>query len=153
MPNISFLSSKSFQKELAKLVIFCHFCEAFRSGHRGNWGTCSHVPSGFSWRRRSWKVQLPAETDAQRVQRRYSDNAGWVPQQMHRLNETLQTHSWYHTLKSAFCLLGVDFQIKTMLVDGEKTSLQIWDTAGQERYRLSQRARSSFLLQNEHKRD
>ncbi len=30
--------------------------------------------------------------------------------------------------------LGVDFQMKRMLVDGEKTSLQIWDTAGQERY-------------------
>lgn len=29
---------------------------------------------------------------------------------------------------------GVDFQIKRMLVDGERTSLQIWDTAGQERY-------------------
>lgn len=28
---------------------------------------------------------------------------------------------------------GVDFQMKRMLVDGEKTSLQIWDTAGQER--------------------
>uniref|UniRef100_A0A3P8YUH0 EF-hand domain-containing protein n=1 Tax=Esox lucius TaxID=8010 RepID=A0A3P8YUH0_ESOLU len=31
--------------------------------------------------------------------------------------------------------LGVDFQIKKMLVDGEKTNLQIWDTAGQERFR------------------
>lgn len=49
-------------------------------------------------------------------------------------NETPQTHSWYHTLKSVFCFSGVDFQIKKMLVDGEKTSLQIWDTAGQERY-------------------
>ncbi|TNN46316.1 Ras and EF-hand domain-containing protein [Liparis tanakae] len=29
--------------------------------------------------------------------------------------------------------LGVDFQTKRMLVDGQKTSLQIWDTAGQER--------------------
>ncbi|NXR14738.1 RASEF protein, partial [Semnornis frantzii] len=29
--------------------------------------------------------------------------------------------------------LGVDFQIKQMLVDGEQTTLQIWDTAGQER--------------------
>lgn len=33
-------------------------------------------------------------------------------------------------------LAGVDFQIKKMLVDGEKTNLQIWDTAGQERYNI-----------------
>ncbi|KAJ8417360.1 hypothetical protein AAFF_G00285870 [Aldrovandia affinis] len=38
--------------------------------------------------------------------------------------------------------LGVDFQIKKMLVDGEKTNLQIWDTAGQERFRSI--ARSYF---------
>ncbi|XP_035497769.1 ras and EF-hand domain-containing protein isoform X2 [Scophthalmus maximus] len=38
--------------------------------------------------------------------------------------------------------LGVDFQIKRMLVDGEKTNLQIWDTAGQERFRSI--ARSYF---------
>ncbi|XP_029010708.1 ras and EF-hand domain-containing protein [Betta splendens] len=38
--------------------------------------------------------------------------------------------------------LGVDFQIKRMLVDGERTSLQIWDTAGQERFRSI--ARSYF---------
>uniref|UniRef100_A0A3P8TMU6 RAS and EF-hand domain containing 2 n=1 Tax=Amphiprion percula TaxID=161767 RepID=A0A3P8TMU6_AMPPE len=38
--------------------------------------------------------------------------------------------------------LGVDFQIKRMLVDGEKTCLQIWDTAGQERFRSI--ARSYF---------
>ncbi|XP_031411095.1 ras and EF-hand domain-containing protein-like [Meleagris gallopavo] len=31
--------------------------------------------------------------------------------------------------------LGVDFQVKELLVDGEQTTLQIWDTAGQERYR------------------
>lgn len=29
--------------------------------------------------------------------------------------------------------LGVDFQMKKLLVDGERTTLQIWDTAGQER--------------------
>ncbi|XP_040536354.1 ras and EF-hand domain-containing protein-like isoform X10 [Gallus gallus] len=28
--------------------------------------------------------------------------------------------------------LGVDFQVKELLVDGEQTTLQIWDTAGQE---------------------
>ncbi|KAM9330714.1 ras and EF-hand domain-containing protein [Gastrophryne carolinensis] len=31
--------------------------------------------------------------------------------------------------------LGVDFQMKTLLVDGEPTLLQLWDTAGQERFR------------------
>lgn len=31
--------------------------------------------------------------------------------------------------------LGVDFQMKTMIVDGEPTLLQLWDTAGQERFR------------------
>ncbi|XP_048850755.1 ras and EF-hand domain-containing protein [Brienomyrus brachyistius] len=31
--------------------------------------------------------------------------------------------------------LGVDFQVKTLVVDGEPTVLQLWDTAGQERFR------------------
>ncbi|XP_075875726.1 ras and EF-hand domain-containing protein homolog isoform X2 [Nelusetta ayraudi] len=31
--------------------------------------------------------------------------------------------------------LGVDFQMKTMIVDGQPTLLQLWDTAGQERFR------------------
>nr|DBA32026.1 TPA: hypothetical protein GDO54_007778 [Pyxicephalus adspersus] len=31
--------------------------------------------------------------------------------------------------------LGVDFQMKKLLVDGQHTTLQIWDTAGQERFR------------------
>uniref|UniRef100_UPI00398E882B ras and EF-hand domain-containing protein homolog isoform X2 n=1 Tax=Pristiophorus japonicus TaxID=55135 RepID=UPI00398E882B len=31
--------------------------------------------------------------------------------------------------------LGVDFQMKTLVVDGEQTVLQLWDTAGQERFR------------------
>ncbi|XP_011912384.1 PREDICTED: ras and EF-hand domain-containing protein [Cercocebus atys] len=30
---------------------------------------------------------------------------------------------------------GVDFQMKTLIVDGERTVLQLWDTAGQERFR------------------
>ncbi|MBZ3891890.1 Ras and EF-hand domain-containing protein [Sciurus carolinensis] len=29
--------------------------------------------------------------------------------------------------------VGVDFQMKTLIVDGEQTVLQLWDTAGQER--------------------
>ncbi|OCT86862.1 ras and EF-hand domain-containing protein isoform X2 [Xenopus laevis] len=31
--------------------------------------------------------------------------------------------------------LGVDFQMKKLMVDGDHTTLQIWDTAGQERFR------------------
>ncbi|KAM9360512.1 ras and EF-hand domain-containing protein homolog [Symphorus nematophorus] len=31
--------------------------------------------------------------------------------------------------------LGVDFQMKTLIVDGEPILLQLWDTAGQERFR------------------
>uniref|UniRef100_A0A3Q1GVI9 RAS and EF-hand domain containing n=1 Tax=Acanthochromis polyacanthus TaxID=80966 RepID=A0A3Q1GVI9_9TELE len=31
--------------------------------------------------------------------------------------------------------LGVDFQMKTLIVDGEPVLLQLWDTAGQERFR------------------
>ncbi|XP_074788558.1 ras and EF-hand domain-containing protein isoform X2 [Athene noctua] len=31
--------------------------------------------------------------------------------------------------------LGVDFQMKRLIVDGEPTVLQLWDTAGQERFR------------------
>ncbi|CAJ1068951.1 ras and EF-hand domain-containing protein homolog isoform X1 [Xyrichtys novacula] len=31
--------------------------------------------------------------------------------------------------------LGVDFQMKTVIVDGEPVVLQLWDTAGQERFR------------------
>ncbi|NWS71271.1 RASEF protein, partial [Crotophaga sulcirostris] len=31
--------------------------------------------------------------------------------------------------------LGVDFQMKKLIVDGEPTVLQLWDTAGQERFR------------------
>jgi len=31
--------------------------------------------------------------------------------------------------------IGIDFQIKTINIDGRKLKLQIWDTAGQERFR------------------
>uniref|UniRef100_A0A0K0EXA6 Ras-related protein Rab-43 n=1 Tax=Strongyloides venezuelensis TaxID=75913 RepID=A0A0K0EXA6_STRVS len=31
--------------------------------------------------------------------------------------------------------IGVDFTMKTMIVDGKKIKLQIWDTGGQERFR------------------
>lgn len=44
-------------------------------------------------------------------------------------------HWWFFISdwRLLFSCSGVDFQMKSMLVDGEKTSLQIWDTAGQER--------------------
>ena len=31
--------------------------------------------------------------------------------------------------------IGIDFKIKSILVDDSKVKLQIWDTAGQERFR------------------
>jgi len=31
--------------------------------------------------------------------------------------------------------IGVDFAMKTVLIDGKRIKLQIWDTAGQERFR------------------
>ncbi|KAK9892010.1 hypothetical protein WA026_018199 [Henosepilachna vigintioctopunctata] len=31
--------------------------------------------------------------------------------------------------------IGVDFSMKTLMIDGKKVKLQIWDTAGQERFR------------------
>jgi len=36
--------------------------------------------------------------------------------------------------------IGVDFEIKTIGVDGKKIKLQLWDTAGQERFRTVTRA-------------
>ena len=31
--------------------------------------------------------------------------------------------------------LGIDFKIKTLVIDKKRIKLQIWDTAGQERFR------------------
>jgi len=36
--------------------------------------------------------------------------------------------------------IGIDFKIKTILLDGKKVRLQIWDTAGQERFRAITKA-------------
>uniref|UniRef100_H3CKH3 RAS and EF-hand domain containing n=1 Tax=Tetraodon nigroviridis TaxID=99883 RepID=H3CKH3_TETNG len=36
---------------------------------------------------------------------------------------------------SSSATLGVDFQMKTLIVDGQPVLLQLWDTAGQERFR------------------
>ncbi len=32
-------------------------------------------------------------------------------------------------------LIGIDFKIKKIDVDGKRIKLQVWDTAGQERFR------------------
>lgn len=32
-------------------------------------------------------------------------------------------------------IVGIDFKIKTINIDGKNVKLQIWDTAGQERFR------------------
>lgn len=34
---------------------------------------------------------------------------------------------------SPLCVLGVDFRVKSLLVDNKTFALQLWDTAGQER--------------------
>lgn len=31
--------------------------------------------------------------------------------------------------------IGIDFRVKTLVIDGKNVKLQIWDTAGQERFR------------------
>ncbi|XP_042905407.2 EF-hand calcium-binding domain-containing protein 4B [Parasteatoda tepidariorum] len=38
-------------------------------------------------------------------------------------------------INAYYMLLGVDFQIKTLELEGERIALQLWDTAGQERFR------------------
>lgn len=38
-------------------------------------------------------------------------------------------------VKDAASTIGVDFKIKTIMVNNKKVKLQIWDTAGQERFR------------------
>lgn len=31
--------------------------------------------------------------------------------------------------------IGIDFKVKTLVIDGFRLKMQIWDTAGQERFR------------------
>uniref|UniRef100_A0A8P4KAE5 small monomeric GTPase n=1 Tax=Dicentrarchus labrax TaxID=13489 RepID=A0A8P4KAE5_DICLA len=47
--------------------------------------------------------------------------------------------------------IGVDFKMKTLVIDGIKVRIQIWDTAGQERYQTItkqyyRRAQGIFLV-------
>uniref|UniRef100_A0A8C5F4K2 small monomeric GTPase n=1 Tax=Gadus morhua TaxID=8049 RepID=A0A8C5F4K2_GADMO len=47
--------------------------------------------------------------------------------------------------------IGVDFKMKTLMIDGVKVRIQIWDTAGQERYQTItkqyyRRAQGIFLV-------
>ena len=36
---------------------------------------------------------------------------------------------------SHLATIGVDFKVKTLVLDGKRVKLRIWDTAGQERFR------------------
>jgi Ras-related protein Rab-1A len=47
---------------------------------------------------------------------------------LHRFADDIYTDSYISTI-------GVDFKIKTMMVNDKMVKLQIWDTAGQERFR------------------
>lgn len=48
----------------------------------------------------------------------------------------------------SFVFSGVDFQMKTLVVDGEPVLLQLWDTAGQERCVL--KVNSIYAVQTHH---
>ena len=47
-----------------------------------------------------------------------------------------QAKRYLVTLFQLLSVSGVDFQIKTMNLEGRCIALQLWDTAGQERYSL-----------------
>ncbi len=49
-----------------------------------------------------------------------------------RILKTLRINQNYNDI---FFLVGIDFKIKTIQIDGKNVKLQIWDTAGQERFR------------------
>jgi Ras-related protein Rab-8A len=40
-----------------------------------------------------------------------------------------------HFKDSYVATIGVDFKIKTLVIDNKKYKMQIWDTAGQERFK------------------
>lgn len=51
----------------------------------------------------------------------------------------IQSHGLFISCSPlSYSFSGVDFQMKTLIVDGERTVLQLWDTAGQERQVLEQ---------------
>ncbi|XP_061602818.1 ras-related protein Rab-15 [Cololabis saira] len=59
------------------------------------------------------------------------------------------TDNEFHS--SHISTIGVDFKMKTLIVDGIKVRIQIWDTAGQERYQTItkqyyRRAQGIFLV-------
>ncbi|KAM8846807.1 ras-related protein Rab-15 isoform 2-T2 [Synchiropus picturatus] len=59
------------------------------------------------------------------------------------------TDNEFHS--SHISTIGVDFKMKTLLIDGVKVRIQIWDTAGQERYQTItkqyyRRAQGIFLV-------
>ena len=66
---------------------------------------------------------------------------------MHWLESNSQWSYLHHVLHVLpYSFSGVDFQMKTLFVDGERTVLQLWDTAGQERQVLSVQLRALLRL-------